>query len=367
MSAAPNNPYAREPEPEHGHGHDHDHDASESDSKPLLDNAHTPAQASDTHLNAPNDPDYRYSYTDENFNYYPSGPTQSQVKLDDPFAPSKAEDYARQTQYENLDYADPFPGPTAKSTPVMMKQPNMFQRYFGLYPLEQRIQDKKRGVGVQKHPIACYVLSAAMLGVLIFELVTNSKAQGSPFSFKPVVNPMLGPSSSALIQMGARFPPCMKNVTDVPITTLLPCLNDTANPATELCSLEDICGFGGFHDKTPDQWWRFITPIFLHAGLIHYLLNMFAQLTASAQIEREMGTLPFLILYSAAGIFGNVLGGNFALLGSPSVGASGAIFGTIAVAWIDLFAHWRYTFRPGRKLAFMIVELVIGVAIGFIP
>lgn len=78
----------------------------------------------------------------------------------------------------------------------------MFQRYFGLYPLEQRIQDKKRGVGVQKHPIVCtsfrsaaptvcvsdvsagYVLSAAMLGVLIFELVTNSKAQGSPFSFK---------------------------------------------------------------------------------------------------------------------------------------------------------------------------------------
>lgn len=42
-------------------------------------------------------------------------------------------------------------------------------------------------------------------------------------SQQPVVNPMLGPSSSALIQMGARFPPCMKNVTDVPITTLLPC------------------------------------------------------------------------------------------------------------------------------------------------
>lgn len=100
MSAAPNNPYAREPEPEHGH--DHDHDASESDSKPLLDNAHTPTQAADTHLNAANDPDYRYSYTDENYNYYPSGPTQSQAKLDDPFAPSKAEDYARQTQYENL-------------------------------------------------------------------------------------------------------------------------------------------------------------------------------------------------------------------------------------------------------------------------
>ncbi|KAH9846838.1 rhomboid-domain-containing protein [Lenzites betulinus] len=246
----------------------------------------------------------------------------------------------------------------------------MFQRYFGLYPLEQRIEDKKRGVGVQIRPWACYVLSAAMLGVLIYELVTNSKAQGTPFSFKPVVNPMLGPSSSALIQLGARFPPCMKDVPDLPVTTLVPCnpgLNNTDNPATRLCSLEDICGFGGFHDKTPDQSFRFITPIFLHAGLIHYLLNMLAQLTASAQVEREMGTLSFLVLYMAAGIFGNVLGGNFSLIGAPSVGASGAIFGTVAVAWVDLFAHWRYTYRPGRKLAFMVVELIIGIALGFIP
>ena len=28
----------------------------------------------------------------------------------------------------------------------------------------------------------------------------------------------------------------------------------------------------------------FITPVFLHAGLIHYVLNMLAQLTASAQV-----------------------------------------------------------------------------------
>ncbi len=63
----------------------------------------------------------------------------------------------------------------------------------------------------------------------------------------------------------------------------------------------------------------------------------------------------------------NVLGGNFALVGAPSVGASGAIFGTVAVAWVDLFAHWRYQYQPVKKLVFMIIELIIGVAIGFIP
>lgn len=45
-----------------------------------------------------------------------------------------------------------------------------------------------------------------------------------------------------------------------------------------------------------------------------------------------MGSAGFFILYFATGIFGNVLGGNFSLVGVPSVGASGAIFGTVAVS-----------------------------------
>jgi len=94
---------------------------------------------------------------------------------------------------------------------------------------------------------------------------------------------------------------------------------------------------------------------------------MLAQLTLSAQIEREMGSGGFFLTYFAAGIFGNVLGGNFSLVGIPSVGASGAIFGTVAVTWVDLLAHWKYQYRPVRKLIFMAIELLIGFAIGYIP
>jgi len=207
-----------------------------------------------------------------------------------------------------------------------------------------------------------------MVAVFIYELVVNGKAQGTAISFKPVVNPMLGPSESALINLGARFPPCMKNVPDVPVTLDLPCLNDTANPPTEVCPISDLCGFGGINSgETPNQWFRFITPIFLHAGIIHILLNMVAQLLVSAQLEREMGTGGFFFVYFCAGIFGNILGGNFALVGVPSVGASGAIFGTVAVSWVDLIAHWKYQYRPKVKLISMAVELILGIAMGFIP
>jgi len=75
----------------------------------------------------------------------------------------------------------------------------------------------------------------------------------------------------------------------------------------------------------------------------------------------------FLITYFAAGIFGNVLGGNFSLVGVPSVGASGAIFGTLAVTWVDLVAHWKYHYRPVRRLIWMTIEVLVGFAIGYIP
>ncbi|KAF9455115.1 rhomboid-domain-containing protein [Macrolepiota fuliginosa MF-IS2] len=237
----------------------------------------------------------------------------------------------------------------------------------GKYPLEQRIEDKKRGIGRQRYPFVVWGLTIAMVGVFIWELILNAREQGSPISLKPVVNPMLGPSSTALINLGARFPPCMKLVTGVGLSTNLPCMNNTANPPDRLCSLEEVCGFGGFHGHDPSQWFRFITPIFLHAGIIHILLNMLAQCTLSAQIEREMGSGGFFITYFAAGIFGNVLGGNFSLVGVPSIGASGAIFGTVAVTWVDLFAHWKYHYRPVRRLVFMTIELLIGIAIGYIP
>lgn len=86
--------------------------------------------------------------------------------------------------------------------------------------------------------------------------------------------------------------------------------------------------------------WRFIAPIFLHVGIVHFLLNMFAQWVICSVVERMIGkanvgapliagTVPFLIVYIAGGYYGFVLGGNFSRVGIPTVGASGAILATV--------------------------------------
>ena len=75
------------------------------------------------------------------------------------------------------------------------------------------------------------------------------------------------------------------------------------------------------------DWWRLITPLFLHAGLTHLAFNMWALYSLGPFVERFFGRARFLAIYLAAGLFGNVL---FLLVGNPfvlSVGASGAIFG----------------------------------------
>ncbi|KAG8797412.1 hypothetical protein FRC16_008882 [Serendipita sp. 398] len=208
-----------------------------------------------------------------------------------------------------------------------------------------------------------------------YEIVQNNRDSGTPFAFKPQVNPMIGPASIELVTLGARFPPCMKLIPDVPPSLSIACANATSltPSASEICTIEKICGFGGFgrdssgQTKEPNQWFRFITPIFLHAGIIHLLLNMFAQWVLSAQVERDMGSLGFFVLYFAAGIFGNILGGNFALVGLPSVGASGAIVGTLAVLWVDLIAHWGLEYKPVQKLVGHIINLVLVVGLGFVP
>ncbi|KAH9064136.1 rhomboid family-domain-containing protein [Lactarius vividus] len=274
---------------------------------------------------------------------------------------------------------EPTDFPSTRGAPMNVKRP-LLARWFdpGRYPLQQRIEDKRRGIGRQRYPVVVWTLTIIMVAVFIYELVVNAKAQGSPISFHPSVNPMLGPSGSALIRVGRSLsailshPPGACKVSTILPTHLIGFALSRIFVDMAVFMVRSPTNGGGkytpyFGVRPLTVTYRFITPIFLHAGFIHIALNMLAQLTAAAEIEREMGSGGFFILYFAAGIFGNVLGGNFSLVGVPSVGASGAIFGTLAVTWVDLFAHWKILDRPARRFFWMLVELIIGIAIGYIP
>jgi hypothetical protein len=181
-------------------------------------------------------------------------------------------------------------------------------------------------------PWFVYFITTVQVAVFCGELARNAVLQGTPIAIKPYFNPMIGPSTDVMINMGARFVPCMREVesfaTDDP-TQLYPCPNRTTYYLE--CSLAEWCGFDGKNipsdlpggkgakGSTPNQWWRFIVPMFYHAGIIHLGFNMFMQITLGGDMEREVGSLRFAVVYFCSGIFGFVLGGNLGARGQPSV------------------------------------------------
>jgi membrane associated rhomboid family serine protease len=79
------------------------------------------------------------------------------------------------------------------------------------------------------------------------------------------------------------------------------------------------------------EWWRLLTAGFLHGGLFHLLLNMYALFFLGRMLEPALGHVRFGALY-----FASLLAGSFgAVLLSPDtpvVGASTAIFGLLGAA-----------------------------------
>lgn len=186
---------------------------------------------------------------------------------------------------------------------------------------------------------------------------------------KPTVNPMLGPSPYVLINMGARFVPCMRETKET-IGLEFPCPETTTNDLNDKnnhCTLPQLCGFGAAPDKQPGQWYRFILPIFLHGGIIHIGFNLLLQLTLGREMELAIGSLRFALVYFSSGIFGFVLGGNFAPPGIASTGASGSLFGVLALVLLDLFYTWKERPKPVRELLIILVEFAIAFVLGLLP
>lgn len=73
------------------------------------------------------------------------------------------------------------------------------------------------------------------------------------------------------------------------------------------------------------EWWRFFTPIILHIGILHLLMNTLALYYLGSAVERIYGKFRFLFIYLVAGFSGSLA--SFIFSPSISAGASGAIFG----------------------------------------
>ena len=131
-------------------------------------------------------------------------------------------------------------------------------------------------------------------------------------------------------------------------------------------STRTLIQFGGnavAYTKYGD-YYRLFTSIFLHAGIMHLLCNMYSLYVIGPQVESFYGKIKYLSIFIISGISGSLLSTALSGNNAISVGASGAIFGLLGAI---LYFGYHYRVYLGNVLKSQIIPLIIlNIGIGFI-
>jgi len=194
--------------------------------------------------------------------------------------------------------------------------------------------NKKHSKGWNE-PWFTYVLIIVCTVMLIASFGVND------WMMEPInINPMIGPSANSLVKLGAKQTSLIVN---------------------------------------QGEWYRLFIPMFLHAGIIHYVLNMIALWFIGKAVEQCHGSMAAVILFVIPAVGGTILSALF-LPEYISVGASGGIFGLIGACIADICINWSLLFskhandsgdgtrfRHVRVLLWLLFDIVINCLVGLTP
>ncbi len=142
------------------------------------------------------------------------------------------------------------------------------------------------------------------------------------------------------------------------ITILIILMYLLGNGATDIKTLYN---FGALvKDGNP---LRLFTSIFLHIGILHYLMNVWALKLLGEQVEKFYGHIKVLLIFIYSGVVGNLL--SLILMDSNviSAGASGAIFGLMGA--ILYFAINQRTYMGEALKKEILPVIIINILLGF--
>eukprot|EP00591_Stephanopyxis_turris_P000729 CAMPEP_0195512010 /NCGR_PEP_ID=MMETSP0794_2-20130614/4131_1 /TAXON_ID=515487 /ORGANISM="Stephanopyxis turris, Strain CCMP 815" /LENGTH=339 /DNA_ID=CAMNT_0040639723 /DNA_START=162 /DNA_END=1182 /DNA_ORIENTATION=- len=152
------------------------------------------------------------------------------------------------------------------------------------------------------------------------------------------INPMIGPSAQTLINIGAKDSNLIVN---------------------------------------SGETWRLVTPMILHAGIVHYAFNMVALWVIGSAVEKSHGFAAAAIIFIVSAVGGIILSALY-LPEYISVGASGGIFGLTGACIADIALNWTLLFsnsinegrkklRHGMVIVMLFFDILLNCVIGLTP
>ncbi len=111
------------------------------------------------------------------------------------------------------------------------------------------------------------------------------------------------------------------------------------------------------------EYWRLITSIFIHSDLIHLFSNMFGLFLFGVTVEtnKHISKLQYIIIYFTSGIIGNLFTLFLLPMNTISLGASGAIFGLLGVAFVMIATDYQ------PLIFFALFYLIFFIVTSFAP
>lgn len=137
----------------------------------------------------------------------------------------------------------------------------------------------------------------------------------------------------------------------------------SSTPLTEWGAVIGFATYGppgdvALHGIASGEWYRLITAMFLHYGILHLAMNMYALWILGRNLEAALGPVRFLALYLLAGLGGNVAAFVFTAPNSATAGASTAVFGLFA----GIFVLLR---KLGQSTSQILPVIIINVVFTF--
>lgn len=136
--------------------------------------------------------------------------------------------------------------------------------------------------------------------------------------------------------------------------------------------------------RTKHEWWRFVTPMFLHVNILHLMVNMYSLWIVGPYVEKLYGSAKFVVIWVVTGIaavsasYLTVVGPGtrlppmgrflFKVEDAPSAGASGALFGLVGVLFV-FGIKFRHELPEGFKRAFgtgLLPMIMLNLFIGYL-
>jgi len=138
-----------------------------------------------------------------------------------------------------------------------------------------------------------------------------------------------------------------------------------------------------YYIQTRHEWWRFVTPMFLHVNVLHLMVNMYSLWIVGPYVEKLYGSAKFVVFWVLTGVAGVVasyltvrpsmaLGAIarfiFKTADNPSAGASGALFGLVGVLFV-FGIKFRHELPEGFRRAFgtgLLPMIMLNLFIGYV-